>query len=421
LVTGAPGRAAEDEQVVHLSEHAPLARSFAAQLGEAERRLASDWTVEAPEAGFAEWAAAVTGTPLGLPAFDPSIDRLADRRWMEAPVLACFGFRRAVAPQVWSVDRWLEGIRRLMARDPAPADRNSFLFRPVELLGLALGTVAADADDQEPRRWLRRTMQNHATRLPAASVWSRVLVSLAEGHVGATSRVGQLVPETQFDTALMLWLHLVDETLARALTPVGPPALRLELLAKAATGRVDLHGLAEQSVFTIALRRAVVAAVGDLDLHPSGPAQFVVGLCRKFPLLVMELRRRHNQRPFEIADEYDVQDLLRGILRLHFADVRREEWNPSYGGVQSRSDLLLKPERVVVETKMTRGNLGQRELVKQLIVDKEQYRGHPDCDTLVCFVYDPDLRLHNPSAIEHDLSETAGRLRTLVVVSPQGL
>ena len=268
--------------MVHLSEHAALARSFAAQLGEAERRLASDWTLEAPEAGFAEWASAVTGTPLGLPAFDPSLDRLTDRRWMEAPVLACFGFRRAVAPEVWSVDRWLEGMRRLMARDPAPADRNSFLFRPVELLGLALGSVAADPDDHEPRRWLRQTMQNHATRLSAASAWSRVLVSLAEGHVGAASRLPQLAPETQFDIALMLWLHLVDETLARTLTPVEPPALCHELLAQAATSKVDLHGLAEQSVFTIALRRAVVAAVGDLDIHPSGPAQFVVGLCRKF-------------------------------------------------------------------------------------------------------------------------------------------
>ncbi len=87
----------------------------------------------------------------------------------------------------------------------------------------------------------------------------------------------------------------------------------------------------------------------------------------------------------------------------------------------SRSDLLLKPERVVIESKMTRQGLGQRELVEQLIVDKAQYRRHPDCGTLVCFAYDPGRRLPNPAAIERDLSGNDGRLNTIVVVSSRGL
>ena len=72
-----------------------------------------------------------------------------------------------------------------------------------------------------------------------------------------------------------------------------------------------------------------------------------------------------------------MQDLLRVVLRLHFDDVRPEEWNPSYGGVRSRSDLLLKPERLVIETKMTRKNLSQRELVHQLIRTKRNTDGIP--------------------------------------------
>jgi hypothetical protein len=82
---------------------------------------------------------------------------------------------------------------------------------------------------------------------------------------------------------------------------------------------------------------------------------------------------------------------------------------------------LLKPERVVIETKMTRERLGQRELVEQLIVDKAQYRRHPDTGTLVCFVYDPSHRLHNAAAIERDLSDQEGGLTTFVVVSPSGM
>jgi REase_DpnII-MboI len=52
-----------------------------------------------------------------------------------------------------------------------------------------------------------------------------------------------------------------------------------------------------------------------------------------------------------MKDEYDVQDSLHALLKLHFDDVRREEWTPSYAGSQSRMDFLLKREKIVVETK----------------------------------------------------------------------
>jgi hypothetical protein len=95
--------------------------------------------------------------------------------------------------------------------------------------------------------------------------------------------------------------------------------------------------------------------------------------------------------------------------------------NPSYGGVRSRSDLVLKQERIVIETKMTRKSLAQKELALQLIRGKEQYRGNPDCGTLVFFGYDPERRLSNSGAIEHDLSNAHGRPTAVVVISARGL
>lgn len=170
--------------------------------------------------------------------------------------------------------------------------------------------------------------------------------------------------------------------------------------------------MSERGALSAGLQRAVAADTAD----------FVIGICRRFPLLVAELGRRYSGRPgLCIIDEHDVQDLLRSILQLHFDDVRPEEWNPSYGGIQSRSDLLLKPEQLVIETKMTRKGLGQRELVQELIVDKAQYHLHPDCCTLICFVYNPGCSLPNPTAIERDLSGYDGKLTTAVVVSPRGL
>jgi DpnII restriction endonuclease len=77
--------------------------------------------------------------------------------------------------------------------------------------------------------------------------------------------------------------------------------------------------------------------------------------CSRLNVVARQLRDRHEGRStLEIEDEYDVQDLLHSLLRLHFDDVRSEEWTPSYAGGSGRMDFLLKVEQIVIEAKMAR-------------------------------------------------------------------
>jgi hypothetical protein len=78
-----------------------------------------------------------------------------------------------------------------------------------------------------------------------------------------------------------------------------------------------------------------------------------------------------------------VQYLLHSLLQVFFDDVRPEEWTPSYAGRKTPADFLLKQERIIVEAKMTRENLKQKQVVEQLIVDRAHYGTHPDCDLLL--------------------------------------
>ena len=145
-------------------------------------------------------------------------------------------------------------------------------------------------------------------------------------------------------------------------------------------------------------------------------------IVNRFHLVVKQLARRYDRRdPVEICDEYDVQDVLHAILRAEFDDIRREEWTPSYAGSSARMDLLLKEEQIVIETKMTRDGLGEKEAGTQLLVDIERYRGHPNCQVLVCFIYDPDGRISNPRGLEYDLSGAREGLEVITVVTPAGL
>jgi hypothetical protein len=109
-------------------------------------------------------------------------------------------------------------------------------------------------------------------------------------------------------------------------------------------------------------------------------AHVVEAACRRLPLAIRSMQRRHADRPpIVITDEYDVQDLLRTILVAMFEDVRTEEWTPSYAGGSSRMDFLLKREQLVIETKMTRSGHDARTVRDELAVDLLRYQAHPDC------------------------------------------
>jgi len=166
---------------------------------------------------------------------------------------------------------------------------------------------------------------------------------------------------------------------------------------------------------------------GVISLEPQGDSRSnvidrVVFLCKRFPLFAQQLKARERGKlPVEIEDEYDVQYLFLALLRLHFDDVRKEIWTPNYAGGSSRMDFLLKREKIVLETKKTRDSLSRDSQVgDQLIIDIERYAQDPNCQTLICFVYDPDSLLDNPKGLEQDLSGIRKNINVTIVVSSRG-
>lgn len=159
---------------------------------------------------------------------------------------------------------------------------------------------------------------------------------------------------------------------------------------------------------------------GDGHIRPDA-FSLVELICLRFHYVARQLRSRHGDRPtLSIEDEYDAQDLFHALLKLHFDDVRAEEWTPSYAGGSSRVDFLLKEEQIIVELKKTRASLNDKNIGEQLIVDASRYRAHPDCKALICFVYDPEGRIGNPVGLERDLESMTIDLKIRIIVAPKG-
>ena len=398
----------------------------------------------APEAAFAGYVLAATPAHLSdelaaLPRrlLEAAIAQTETLRWDEAPVLAAAGYLLGDMSDAGLVDRWLAGAERLAGRDAFPPDRASFFYRPVELLGLAKGAASFATDDRRGnafRSWLAGVLRDGEGKA-STDVWHRALGVTAAAAVGEpwSMPIGPAdVSGTSIDElALLCWLAVADSDVA--VGPLGNEArarsgeLERDLLRRALLEPVNAEDAARAAVIVAALRYATErtlesahAVRWQIDRSQQDVLQLLETLCGRFPRYARQLaERRDGRTALAIDDEYDLQDALNALLRLHFDDVRAEEWVPSYGGSRTRMDFLLKREQTVIETKMTRDRLDQRKVVEELVIDKAHYRQHPDCRTLVCFVYDPEDRLDNPDALVGDLSDDVEGLLTRVVVSPR--
>lgn len=113
-------------------------------------------------------------------------------------------------------------------------------------------------------------------------------------------------------------------------------------------------------------------------------------MLRRLPLVIRQLRVRHDDRPpFRVVDERDLEDLVRALLPLHFDDIRPECRTPSYA-TRTRTDFLLAPEGIALTIK-----LAQPGLVEQVAEDKAYYRAQRKGRTLIVFVYDPEASLRD--------------------------
>lgn len=186
--------------------------------------------------------------------------------------------------------------------------------------------------------------------------------------------------------------------------------------------------LSNYEILTTQLKPAFDAAKADVvyalpqnsssGIKETDNLDLLINILEKFPAFCRQLKKRYNDREtIEVNDEYDVQDLVHALLTLHFDDVRPEEASPSYAGSSSRQDFLLKKEKIVIEVKKTRKSLGARQIGEELIIDMARYRAHPNCDKLVCFVYDPDGWVNNPKGVIADLEGGDSKGKTRVVIA----
>ena len=338
----------------------------------------------------------------------------------KTPELATYGYLLERCDES-TTTTWLAAINHLRGREIYPSDRQSFIYNPIEVLGIAAGLAKLPVDDDN-RSWfvntLRRGFAAGHFRVPISALGAHTAFSLLDSD-SASKITPPDTPFSEIATSDLLLAAAIDFAFPSLTTE------RHEQLDLALQERMFVKGLTVGDAAEAAAAHVFAQRVNDRLLAPTAQVNdldLVVTLCRRFPRFADTMRARQRGRtPFGINDEYDLQDLMHAILRLHFEDVRPEEYTPSYAGNHSRVDFHLPRSRLVIEAKMTRSGLSQKEVINQLLIDVGRYSTMDGVDTLVCVVYDPDRHCTNPQGIEADVENAGSRLNVKVVVCPQVL
>lgn len=153
--------------------------------------------------------------------------------------------------------------------------------------------------------------------------------------------------------------------------------------------------------------KSILPSSGSSAAVPTKPSsidELLVVLIKGLRRAMHPLTHRRRGAPtLSFATEYDVQDLLHALLRPWVADIRPEEFTPSYAGSSTRMDFLLPAHGLVLELKFVRDRTHAKNIGNELIIDIEHYRRHPNCNSLWCVVYDPDSLLTNAEGLRKDL------------------
>ena len=140
-------------------------------------------------------------------------------------------------------------------------------------------------------------------------------------------------------------------------------------------------------------------------------------LLRRLPRVIRQLRSRHGNRPpFQVADERDLEDLLRALLPIYFDDMRPESRTPGYAP-GNRTDFRLKPEGIALTIKRAPSRDCEKQLGEQLQEDVTHYEREGGCKTLVGFIYDPEGFLREPGQLELMWSKPKDRLELRCVIA----
>lgn len=124
--------------------------------------------------------------------------------------------------------------------------------------------------------------------------------------------------------------------------------------------------------------------------------EYLVLLLTNLHLFIIQMTRRHNNRPcITIEDELDLQDIFFSLLLIIFPNASKEYFTTEKLGSNSRIDFFIQDINTGIELKhvTTRKNSKPGLLAEQILIDIKRYQANRDLKKLIFLIYDPEMTI----------------------------
>jgi hypothetical protein len=310
---------------------------------------------------------------------------------------------------------WLCGRNSEVAGEPAP-----FFTDAVALLGLALGARYLDGKHVvSTRKWMLGFVPR-AAQLPAVEAWQRCLFSAAL-HAVSSAELPLPRDSSVADVRTALRARAVAPGNAGRDEAEMDERVTLELLKQQPTDELpDIRAALRLTAFSWIRRSAPVVVPGRitvadvvhlLDRVPAG--------LRRWAWEDKPRTKGGEARKWQIDHEYHVQDLLYFVLAPIVPDLKDEEYFPSLGQKQPRTDLFIPSMKLIIEVKFLRQSDKFTKVIDEVASDASLYLTEgSDYSGMIAFVWDDSRRVEEHALLKDGLRKVRGVLGAVIVSRP---
>lgn len=154
---------------------------------------------------------------------------------------------------------------------------------------------------------------------------------------------------------------------------------------------------------------------------------YIVKTLRNFTPIASSVTKRRKGKENEtirLSDEYDIQDLLHVMLKPQFPLIRTENVVDGKTDRQFlKIDFTIPDSNIAIECKYAKHDTSMPEIKKQMHDDIIIYSNHPDCKTLIFFIYNKDFNISDPIPYEKFYSTNSSfgehKVKLHLIISPK--
>lgn len=210
-----------------------------------------------------------------------------------APLAAAAGYAMTVAePQLEELSRWRDGLKRLARREPFPRDRQTFAYRPTELVGLAIGISKVENHGSPSASWIRSVIQILPSKNPPADAWATLLYHYAAAVADVTFSLPIPARLSECDTPdLALLIALLTHNKVFRSPEFERTAVQNVLLARVATQNPNIRDTEKLAALygglSLSLRHNFSAVQPLAQSHPDSSSTHATSFSMKQKILFL--------------------------------------------------------------------------------------------------------------------------------------